>query len=377
MDRCDVLIIGGGPAGSACAWALRDSGLEVVLVDACSFPRDKVCAGWITPPVLRALAIDETDYRTTRVLQPIRGFRLSVMGEPAVVTEYPEIVSYAIRRSEFDEYLLRRSGARLALGRPVHDIRRTPSGWVVDGRFEARVLVGAGGHFCPVARRLSGERGNRIVVAQETEIDLASAVIHDHEPRPDLPTLMFDRDLRGYGWALRKGSWMNIGYGHEQVHARPVDLSFRVDALAELLRRAGQIPDDIGLHFRGHTFLTRSWTRAPVALAGALLIGDAAGLARASSGEGIRAAIESGLLAAEAIAARPTLQLERYTAALDARFGPCARTRRRATELVPTRWRATLAARLLTIPGFARHIVCDHWFLHTHQAPLSRRALRL
>jgi flavin-dependent dehydrogenase len=371
MERCDVLIVGGGPAGSACAWGLRDFGLDVVIADARGFPRDKVCAGWITPAVLRTLAIDQTDYRTTGVLQPIRGFRLSVMGEPTVITEYPEIVSYAIRRCEFDQYLLRRSGARLALGEPIHDIRRTPCGWIVDDRFEARVLVGAGGHFCPVARRLSGERGNRVVVAQETEIDLERAAIDDHEPRPDLPTLMFDRDLRGYGWALRKDSWMNIGYGRESTPGRGVDLSGRIEALTDLLRRTGQLPDDLGLHFRGHAYLTRSWTRAPVAVPGALLVGDAAGLARASSGEGIRAAIESGLLAAETIAARPMLRPERYTAALEARFGRCARARRGPTELVPARWRAGLAARLLTVPAFARHIVVDHWFLHTAQAPLD------
>ena len=52
METCDVLIVGGGPAGSSCAWKLGQSGLNVVILDKARFPRHKVCAGWITPPVL-------------------------------------------------------------------------------------------------------------------------------------------------------------------------------------------------------------------------------------------------------------------------------------------------------------------------------------
>ena len=52
MDRCDALIIGGGPAGSTCANALVRHGLDVLVLDRKAFPRDKVCAGWITPAVV-------------------------------------------------------------------------------------------------------------------------------------------------------------------------------------------------------------------------------------------------------------------------------------------------------------------------------------
>ena len=49
MHSCDVLIVGGGPAGSACAWKLARSGFDVAILDRARFPRDKVCGGWITP----------------------------------------------------------------------------------------------------------------------------------------------------------------------------------------------------------------------------------------------------------------------------------------------------------------------------------------
>src|SRR5438132_332213 len=112
MDTCDVLIVGGGPAGSSCARALVQSGFDVVVLDKADFPRDKVCAGWITPAVVHEVGLDLADYATCRTLQPISGFRTGVMGGSQVCTQYGRVVSYGIRRCEFDHYLLEHSGAR-------------------------------------------------------------------------------------------------------------------------------------------------------------------------------------------------------------------------------------------------------------------------
>jgi len=102
VDSCDVLIVGGGPGGSSCAWRLRDSGLDVRVLDRRKFPRDKVCGGWITPAVLEELRIAPSEYARGRVLQPITGFQTSRMGDPEVETRFGAAVSYGIRRSEFD-----------------------------------------------------------------------------------------------------------------------------------------------------------------------------------------------------------------------------------------------------------------------------------
>ena len=86
MMTCDVLIVGGGPAGSTCAWRLRQAGLDVMVVDLATFPRDKVCAGWITPQVVTELCLDTQAYARRRTFQPIIGFRVGLIG-PATVTE--------------------------------------------------------------------------------------------------------------------------------------------------------------------------------------------------------------------------------------------------------------------------------------------------
>ena len=85
MDTCEVVIVGGGPAGSSCAWRLRQAGFDVVIVDKAVFPRHKVCAGWITPPVLDELQIDLHEYGERRTFQPITGFRVGMIGDDNVV----------------------------------------------------------------------------------------------------------------------------------------------------------------------------------------------------------------------------------------------------------------------------------------------------
>lgn len=119
MRSCEVLIIGAGPAGSTCARVLSESGLSVLLLDRDQFPRDKACAGWITPAVLQTLGIDPELYRKERLLQEIREFRTCVMYGSELTSNYGETVSYAIRRSEFDHFLLLQSSAPTVLGLPV------------------------------------------------------------------------------------------------------------------------------------------------------------------------------------------------------------------------------------------------------------------
>ena len=69
MQTCDVLIVGGGPAGTSCARALSRAGMDILLLDKAVFPRDKVCAGWVTPVVFAELEIDPIEYSRGRICQ--------------------------------------------------------------------------------------------------------------------------------------------------------------------------------------------------------------------------------------------------------------------------------------------------------------------
>ena len=363
METCDVLVVGGGPAGSTCAGKLRQAGLDVLLLDKQQFPRDKPCAGWITPEVLAALEIDHEDYGQGRVLQPISGFRTGLMHGPELVTRYGRTVSYGIRRREFDHYLLQRTGVRQALGEPVSALQRQGGGWFVNGRITARLVVGAGGHFCPVARLLGARiGGEEVIAAQATEFALSPDQERLCRVPADTPALFFCRDLKGYGWLFRKGRFLNVGLGRmDRQH-----LGRHTRDFCTFLEQRGDLPAGAAATLRGHAYLLyeRQWGRRSVS-DGALLIGDAAGLSSPQSGEGILPAIESALLAADTIAAADgdyrLDNLEPYATRLAARFGG-------SSELPSSPFASAclrfLGATLLSNRWFTRHVVLDRWFLH-------------
>ncbi|MFZ5509124.1 MAG: NAD(P)/FAD-dependent oxidoreductase [Pseudomonadota bacterium] len=370
METCDVLIVGGGPAGSSCAWKLRQHGMDVVLMDKAQFPRDKVCAGWITPAVARALQLDTDAYARQYILQPISAFRTGMIDGAEVDTVYRTTVSYGIRRCEFDDHLLRRSGARLRLGEPLQGLERRDGEWIVNGTIRAPMVIGAGGHFCPVARSLGARLGadEPVVAAKEVEFRMAPEQLGACRVRPEAPELYFCQDLKGYGWCFRKGDYLNIGLGREDNHR----LAEHLEAFCDFLRRRGRIPADIPQRFRGHAYILHGHGTRQVVGDGVLLVGDAAGLAYPQSGEGIRPAVESGLMAAETVleAAGDYRQkrLEAYRRRLSARFG---NGRGAGPDLLPEGLRSALARALLGNGWFTRHVVLDRWFLHAHQPVLS------
>lgn len=368
----DALIVGGGPAGSSCAWKLRAAGLNAAVIDARGFPRDKPCAGWITPRVLELLELTTDEYgREGRVIQPITAFRTGLVGASLVETRYPRVVSYGIRRVEFDDFLLRRSGAGLMLGERVDRLRRDGGRWVVNERFRAPVLVGAGGHFCPVARALSQHtlRDETAVLAQEIELPANQAGARSRHAAD----IFFCPELNGYGWVFPKGDYLNVGFGsisHSTFHAR-------LDAFRTVLRRHPELTPllDDAAKWHGHAYLLSGLSSREIVSDGALLVGDAAGLANPLSGEGILPAVESGLIAAETIV-RATggydrAHLEGYRRRIRQRYGVGSATKALARLARPSILRR-LTPVALRSRWFARRVLLNQWFLHSAATADSR-----
>jgi len=376
VERCDVLIVGAGPAGSSCAFGLRGSGLDVLVLDGKPFPRNKVCAGWVTPQVLEAVGLSATDYALQGTIEPIHGFRISLVDGPDSEVDFGETVSYAVRRSEFDEYLLSKSNARKILGEPVGRIERGNGRWIVNGRIEAKALVGAGGHFCPVARLLGKgqRRAERALVAREVEFEMDEEQQRRCPVRAELPELFFCRDLKGYGWVVRKGRFLNVGLGREDSRGFPL----RVEEFVLWLERQGRVPPRLPDGLKGHAYLLYGQSPRPAGDVGALLVGDAMGMAYDPSGEGIRPAVESGLIAADILAETggeiDPATVRRYQAAIEGRFGPRRGLARfRPSHLLPETVRSRVASFLLGSPWFARRVV-EGWFLRREDPPLRWRA---
>jgi geranylgeranyl reductase family protein len=369
MESCDALIVGGGPAGSTCAWRLRRLGMDVIVMDKANFPRDKVCAGWVTPEVVEVLQLDTVDYARQHVLQPITAFRTGLIDGKEVETRYSDTVSYGIRRRELDDYLLRRSGARLRQGEPLNSLHRDGQQWIANDAISSPLVIGAGGHFCPVARFMGAKLGadEPAIAAKEIEFEMDGLQRLECQVRGDTPELYFCRDFKGYGWCFRKGDYLNIGLGREDNHL----LTEHLRHFCDFLKQRGRIPQDIPDRFHGHAYLLHGHSVRKQVDDGMLLVGDAAGLAYPQSGEGIRPAVESGLMAAatiiEAKGDYRRQQLLPYTGRLVARFGEAAPS----VSAGPAFLRNLLAGRLLYNKWFTRHVVLDRWFLHTHQAALQ------
>lgn len=302
MVEHEVIIVGGGPAGSSAAWELTRGGVDCLVMDREAFPREKLCAGWITPEVLEALEFGPADYpyrfltfETLRI--SLRGLRLPYRSP-----------QHSIRRYEFDRWLLERSGAPVTTHNVRH-IERDGETFVLDGTYRCRHLIGAGGTRCPVYRELFREtypRQKRLqVVTQELEFPCET-------PDNDCYLWFFHRGLPGYGWYVPKANgYVNVGIGGvaERLKDKQDDIRRHWRGLIDDLLRKGLLADDPGLP-GGYSYFLRSQHCAP-RQGNAFIVGDAAGLATRDMCEGIGPAVESGLMAARAVLGRGVFDLNR------------------------------------------------------------------
>jgi len=304
MINCDVLIVGGGPAGSAAARKLRQAGADVLILDKETFPRLKLCAGWITPEVVSDLEMDPAQY-------PQRFLTFQKMHAYFKGVHLPiPCVQHSIRRTEFDAWLLERSGAKYQHHTVKQIERDADGGYVIDGQFRAHYLIGAGGTRCPVYRSLFREANPRATELQT--VTLEHEIEYDWQD-PDCHLWFFDQGLPGYSWYVPKArGYLNIGIGGmaERIKASGVDIWDHWNHLVakldkRLARGAKYDPHGYSYYLRGNVEVVR--------VDNAFITGDAVGLATRDMCEGIGPAIRSGHRAAESILRGTPYRIEDVT----------------------------------------------------------------
>ncbi len=292
MRVADAIVVGGGPAGSTCAWKLREAGLNVLVLDRAKFPRTKLCAGWVTPEAISDLEFDPKDY-PARFLTFDR-LRLHW----GLLSAAPAVQQHSIRRYEFDDYLLRRSGAEV-VNHKVRDVQQFNGDYVLDGAFRSKYLVGAGGTSCPVYRKLFQQRHPRPGSLQTATLEQEFA--YDWQD-PDCHLWFFGDGLPGYAWYVPKADgYINVGLGGmaAQLTRKRGHLRDYWRRFVARLKRKGLVDVD-DYEPKGFSYYLRSDADA-VKDGNAYIVGDAAGLATRDMCEGIGPAVRSGLLAARSI----------------------------------------------------------------------------
>jgi menaquinone-9 beta-reductase len=293
-EKFDVVIVGGGPAGSAAAFKLAGHGFKVCVVDKSAFPRDKLCGGLLTLRSKKIFRqIFETDW-SPAIHRNSRGATFYFTSTRLnSVTDYKDI-AFTCRR-EFDAMLLGlaiQRGATLRAGNAVKMIDSVNNTVTLAGGevIAFNYLIGADGVNSAVARGLFGAPFNprTIGFGFELEVPLGGKV----QQIPD-PEIYFGLINWGYGWVFPKRDTLTVGVGGSLAKNPDMRAGFE----KFLVQRFGEIPTG---KLRGHHIPFGDFRRVP-GRDNILLCGDAAGLVEPITGEGIAFAMQSGYFAAEAI----------------------------------------------------------------------------
>ena len=353
--EAQVVIVGAGPGGSAAAYHLAQAGVDVVVLEKSTFPREKVCGDGLTPRAVKqltAMGIETLADDGTALPGWIKNHGLRIIGGGMrIEVPWPDLASFPsyglVRpRQDFDELLARaaqKAGARLYEGTtvtaPLVDENtgrvsgvttregmtvRAPVTLVADGN-SSRFSLALG--IRKRDDRPMGVAYRKYFRSPRHDDDWLESWLELWDGTPGQSRL-----LPGYGWIFGVGDGTsNVGLGILNTS----DAFGKTDYRAMLDRWLANLPEEWGYVEENSTGPTRgaalpmAFNRKPHYANGALLVGDAGGMVNPMNGEGIAYAMESGRLAAEIVAqavAEPDARrrervLESYPAALESEYG--------------------------------------------------------
>lgn len=296
-EEFDVIVVGGGPAGSTAARRAAQKGASVLLIDAATFPRSKPCGGAVSEQALTYLDFPLEEHI---VQAEVYGARVHFAGN-AVEARKTHRIAVLTSRIELDSYLLKmaaEAGVLVVQGERVARVSQNDTCVVVatsHREFKSKYLIGADGAQGFISKTIRPKLPkNQFAVAYEGDISCKSqppSLLSN-----DLIDIYFGQEYMGYSWIFPKRDHWNIGVGalaSEATNVKAATKSF-LTGLIDLKIDSGAVLEN----GKGWSIPAGGYKRT-VGLRRIYLVGDAAGFVDPFYGEGIAYAILSGRQAGE------------------------------------------------------------------------------
>jgi len=305
----DVVVVGAGPAGSTAAKILAEHHVNVLLLDASTFPREKPCGGGLPTRVWKRYSyvqplLDSISFGSHTYSSSLQYVLKIDRNEP--------LLGMVIRK-EFDQRLVDiavKQGVTFHEGTPVVDVRVNPSKVEVilenGDLIEARAVLGCDGMRSVVAEKTGLSEKNQppcICLVQEQPLTKTQMEKHFSKKRV-VHLFIKTQDIAGYGWVFPKNNLVNIGIGEFSSALDPTkpkkNLKESYEHFIEILKHRNLLPQDFPMeNLKGGLLpifpLKKTYAER------VLLCGDAAGFINPITGEGIYYAMRSGELAADVL----------------------------------------------------------------------------
>jgi len=343
MSSRSVLVVGGGPAGSAAAYWLARDGHDVTLVEKKEYPREKTCGDGLTPRAVLQLQDMGFDFEVPE-FHRISGLRSYAGDDLMIEMPWPDHSRFpswggVIRRRDLDQQVARlaeKEGVRIR-----EKTTATPS--IEEGQLRSVTLAnGAVSEIIApditiIADGSMNRFGRDLGTTRRRDYPMGMAARgYYSSPKSQDPFLESQLDLRdasgatmpGYGWVFPLGDGtVNVGVGLLSTFKRWKD----VNTTQMMNDYVAIAPDYWGLSEASRLSkpmggkLTMSYSKSPLVGSNWITIGDAAGAINPWNGEGISYAYETGRFAAEyvgeALVANDPSLLRRYPQRLQDEYG--------------------------------------------------------
>jgi geranylgeranyl reductase family protein len=338
----EVVVVGGGPAGSAAAYWLADAGHEVMLVEKSQYPREKTCGDGLTPRAIYELELMGFDFSVPE-MHIVHGLR-SYGGGRYIEMAFPDHPVYpsfggVIRRSDLDSQV---AGLALARGVEVIDGTRAEALPQSDGRVAVKLIDG--GDIRVVEPRLvviadgaHSRFGRPLGIVRDRRAPYGLALrcyYRSPESKADYLESMLDltdesgKIVPGYGWVFPLGDGtINVGVGLLSTTKRwkGMKTADLLDLYAHQAPEYWELSSETRVTDPVGGKLSMAFSGGPVAGRNWILVGDALGATNPFTGEGIAYGYETGRLAAgvahEALVNDDPALLAKYAQRLEDTFG--------------------------------------------------------